>query len=350
MDQRTGPAATEPFAEPEAVETGTLAGDQAADPPVTEQVVVATAVAGLPIELVTYGNGRLLQRLDLSDGSLITQPVRRQPFGRPRLVVGDVWLMLPTPDPEFPSIVVSDDGEVSDGSFGPTWQVLGTSDGSGLWVMSAELADGGQGTIERVPISSGGTELLLLPGPPSRFDPQGGFVVDVPGGSSRVSTDGATQITDGELIAIGHDVAVAEECDARLSCAVMVIDRSSGDRRPLGLDRPLDDSRLRSVAIVGDESVTADGNRAMIRVVNPTDSSSGQATLGVIDLITGETVEIGPVQDIDQSTWSPDGRFLFYNRGGTVVAFEPATGDVHVVADELIAVDAFGIRSISDPS
>ncbi len=320
------------------------------DGPLIEQVDVAAPVAGQPVEVVTYGNGQLLRRLDLATGRLVTQTVRRQPFGRVRLVVGEDWVMLPPSDPELPTIVVADDGEVTESSYGATWQVAGTSDGTGLWVMTTELADGDAGTIERVPISSGDAEELALPGPPSRFDPQGGFVVDAPGGSYRVAAGGVSQITTGELIAIGRDVALAEECDPRLACAVVVIDRVSGVRRRLAVDRPLDDSNLPSIAIIGGETVSPDGGLALVRVVNPSDRSSGQPTIGVIDLTDGDISEIGPAQSIDEAVWSPDGAFVFHNRGGKLVAYEVASGEVHVVADELIAVDAFGIRPITDRS
>ncbi|MFW2336297.1 hypothetical protein, partial [Ilumatobacter sp.] len=336
--RNTAPGAAEPDA-PEP--------DDGGDAPLVEEVAVAAPLLGQPVEIVAYGNGQLLRRLDLAAGRLVTQRVPRQPFGRTRLIVGDEWVMFPPSDSELPTIVVGDGGEITEGFYGPTWEVAGVADGAGLWVMSEALAAGGAGLIERVPISSGGAEKLTLPGPPSRFDPAGGFVVDAPGGSYRVAADGVSQITAGELIAIGREVALAEECDAGLTCSVVVIDRATGERSTLDVARPLDDTLLPSIAIVGHESVSPDGALAMVRVVNPGDGSSGQPMIGVIDLTTGVVAEVGFAQDIDQSVWSPDARFLFFNRGGKVVAYEPATGDSHVVADELIAIDAFGVRPLS---
>jgi len=336
------PAEMEPDASAEA-----SAGD---DTPSVGQVDVAASVMGQPVEIVTYGNGRQMLRLDLSTGTLVTQQVSRQPFGPPNLLIGDEWVMLPPPDPDLSTIVVVDDGTVTELPLGPIWQLAETADRTGLWVMSPELAAGGAGTIERMPISGGGVEELPLVGRPSRLDPRGGFVVDAPSGSYRVDADGVSQITTGELIAIGRDVALAEECDAALVCDVVVIERSNGARTKIDVARPLDDTFLTSIAIVGGESVSPDGALAMIRVVNASDRSSGQAVLGTVDLASGAFVEIGPAQDIDQTVWSPDSRFLFYNRGGKIVAYEPATGIGHVVAEALIAVDAFGVRAVSGRS
>jgi len=329
---------------PESTDPDDVSVDEA---PSVDQVEVAPALAGQPIEIVAYGNGRQLQRLDLTSGSFVTQLVRRSPFGRPRLIVGDEWVMLPSADPDQPTIVVGDDGVIGEGAYGPTWQIAGTTDGMGLWVMSVDLADGGAGPIERVPISGGAVESFVLPGPPSRFDPSGGFVVDAPGGSYRVDGDDVDQITTGELIALGSDVALAEECDGTLTCSVVVIDRATGQRRALDVERPLNDFLLTSISIIGSASVAPDGALAMVLIVNPVDQSSAQPTLGVIDLTTGAVVEVGPAQDIDEAVWSPDARFLLYNRGGRIVAYEPVTGDSHVVAEELFAVDAFGVRVIS---
>lgn len=314
---------------------------------VVTDVVVPAAVAGQPVEVIAFGNGRQLWRLDLSTGRLVTQDVRRQPFGRVHLVVGEDWIVFPPADPELPTIVVDDAGLVGEASLGAAWQIVGTTDGGGLWVMSPELSDGGVGTIERIPISSGERTELTLPGPPSRLDPLGGFVVDSPGGSYSVTGDGVARITAGELIAIGRDVAVAEECDEVLACAVVAIDRESGARRPLAVERPLDPRFLRSIGIIGTESVAPGGDLAMVQVVNPADRSSGQPTIGVLDLDTGEVSEIGPAQDIDQAAWSPDGTLLFYIRGGKPVAYDHATGEVHTLAAELLAVESFGTRPVS---
>lgn len=342
----TAPGTTEATLAPETGDGATVDGV-----PVVAQVEVAPALVGQGIEIVTYGNGRQLQRLDLVGATLTTQRVERPPFGRPHLIVGDEWVMLPAADPAQATIVVDDDGTIDAGRYGPILQIAGTSDGSGPWVMSEGLAAGGAGTVARVPVVPGDVEeTLFLPGPPSRFDPRGGFVVDAAGGSYRVDTDGVSQITTGELIAAGRDLALAEECDVVLACSVVVIDRATGARRPLDVDRPLDDSRLTSIAIVGNSSVAPGGSMAMVRVVNPTDQVSGLPTLGVVDLVTGSVTEVGPTQDIDGAVWSPDARFLFYNRGGTIVAYEPTTGDSHVVADVLIAVETFGVRVISDRS
>jgi len=145
-------------------------------------------------------------------------------------------------------------------------------------------------------------------------------------------------------------VAVAEERDTGLQCTVVVIDRESGERRPLAVERPLDPSFLTSIGIIGGASGSPDGSLAMVQVVNPAGRSSGQPTIGVLDLSTGSVTEIGPAQDIDETVCSPDGAVLFSDRGGRPVAYEHTTREVHIVAVDPIAVDSFGIRAVSSGS
>lgn len=317
-----------------------------AESPTVEIVELPGVLAGQQLEIVAFGNGSRLQRLDLSTGEFTTREVERQPFGRPRLVVGDDWVMLPPVDPSVSTFVVTDGGGVTQFNFGVDRQVVGTTDRASVWVMTRELVEGAAGTAQRVALSGTSLERIELPGFPSRFDPRGGFVVDAPGGAYRVDVDLIEQITDGELIALGRDLAVAEECDEQLACTVVVIDRATAARRPLDLRRPLGDTGLRSVGIIGSESVSPDGTVAMVHVLNPVDGSSGQPTIGIIDLATGAVTELGPAQDIDQAVWTPDSAFVLYNRGGKLVAFERGSGVEVVVAAELIAIDAFGVRPI----
>jgi hypothetical protein len=242
------------------------------------------------------------------------------------------------------------DGLVRPIDVSPPWEVAGTTDGEGIWLLSAELADGGHGVARSATIDGERISEIALPGAPSMFDPAGGFVVDAPGGSFRVTGEGAAHITDGELLAIGRDVAVAHECDDALHCAVVVIDRDTAERRPLDLDLPLADTGLRTVASVGAESVSPDGSAAFVEVVNPAGGGTGQPTLGLLDLTSGAVVEIGPAQNIDQTVWTPDGRFVLYIKGGKIVAHDRTSADEVDVAAELIAVDAFGVRRTQPPA
>jgi hypothetical protein len=317
----------------------------------TTNVAFAAELDGQPLEIVAFGNGRQLSRLDLQTGVLTTlRATQLQPFGRPRLVIGDDWVLFPTSDPDLPSTVVVGDGEVKSVDLGPSWTVAGTTDGEGIWLLSAELADGGPGVARLATIEGERIAETTLPGAPSMFDPAGGFVVDAPGGSFRVTSDGAERITDGELLAIGRDVAVAHECDDALRCALVVIDRDTAQRRPLDLGRPFGDAGLSAVAPIGAESVSPDGSAAFVEVVNPAGGGTGQPTLGLLDLTSGAVTELGPVQDIDQTVWTPDGRFVIYIEGGRIVAHDRTSGDEVVVSAELIAVDAFGVRRTQPPA
>lgn len=350
----------EPIASVDAVSTPTTTLEAAAstsapaaDNPtaaaiVVEQVVIADAIAGQPLEVVVYGNGNRLLRLDLTNGQLTSQMVDRQPFGRPRLVVADDWAMLPTADPASPTILVQSDGDITTIDFSPNWLVLGPADGETVWLLAPDLLAGNPGSVKRVTELGTPVSGIELPGPPSRIDPRGGFIVEASGGAYSVTEQATIRITPGKLIAVGPALAVAEECDELLVCTVVVIDRDTDERGRI--EQAPDGSRPPSLGAIGSRSVSPDGTIAMVWVMDPTDRSSGQPTIGTLDLATGEVVEVGPAQSIDQAVWTPDSRFLLYISGGKLVAYDRESRDEVIVSAELIAIDAFGVRPITDRS
>ncbi len=66
-------------------------------------------------------------------------------------------------------------------------------------------------------------------------DPAGGLVVmNAPGGSYQVAPEGSRRISTGAVLALNGGTVLANECgDTLESCALVVIDRASGDSRPV---------------------------------------------------------------------------------------------------------------------
>lgn len=312
-----------------------------AEPIVVEVVGVSAVLASQPVEVVAYGNGRQLTRLDLSTGMLRTQVVQRHAFGRAWVLAGSDWLLLPSPDDDLPSVVVTADGTVELVDFGADRTVLGVTDLEQIWLSGRDDVAAG-GIVEAADVGGESIATIELPGPPSQFDPRGGFVVETETGTTQVTAKGSAPITAGDLVALGTDRAVVRECVVTSRCEVVVVDRDSGERR--GIEPFRSGGGAPELDLVRGESVARDGRHAMVSVLDPLAGSTAQATLGTLDLVTGEVVEIGPAQHIEQSTWSPDGRFLFYNSGGRIRAFD-TTSDVEiVVSDRLLGVDSFAIR------
>ena len=334
--------------------------EEPARPAVVEaDVAVHPDLQGQPIEIVAYGNGRQLFQLDLATARLRSQQVTAQPFGRARVLVGPTWALLPSNDAALSSTIVWDDGRTATVDLGLSEQILGVADGRSVWwVFTAPDALAGafvqlrsvQGDFEEV--------IAGMPVVPARVDPAGGVLLELPDGwfgvvPQRAVTDaesGATglaeptvvPITSGRLLAISAEFALVEECDDRLVCARVVIDRDTSERRVIKSAEELRGPA--PYAIAGSSSIAPGGRSAVVEVLEPNDRASTQRSLGVIDLTTGEVNDIGPTQDVDQIVWTPDGRFVLFIAGGRVVAYDTESSLIAVVADELVAIDAFGVR------
>lgn len=314
------------------------------DAAVGSDVEFAGSLVGQPIEIVAVGNGRRLLRLDLATGEFADQRATGQSFGQARVILGGDWILFPSGDANLPSTVVGGDRIVEEIDLGSGRNLIGDAM-SGLWRITSDVLGDEVFAIEPIAITGEpiGAE-LELPGLPSGFDPIGGFVIEAAGGVYSVVGADRTRITTGVLLALGVEVAVADECDERLVCGLYVLDRATGTRRALDLDQPIGPSRLRSFEPIPGNSVSVDSGAAIVRVLNPIGRSSSQPTLGMIDLATSEVIEIGPAQNVDEAVWTPDGKFVLYNSGGRIMAFDRAERTESMVADELIAIDTFAIR------
>lgn len=330
---------------------------------VTERAVdVAAGLLGQPMEIVAFGNGRQLMRLDLATSRLVASEVVAQPFGRTRLLVGPTWALLPSNEAGLGSTLVRNEGRPVEVDVGPASLIVGVADADSLWVMFTPVSTTGIVVHRRGVDGRPRDEIGVVPSAPTSIDPAGGVVVELPGGtfgvrpqraeadtdsgSVRVVAPVVAPITHGRLLALGADVAVAEECDALLVCSTNVIDRASGERRALDVDGGL--SGLVPYGLAGTATVAPGGGAAVVEVLEPNDRASAQRSLGVIDLATGVVTEIGATQDVSQTAWTPDGRYLLFIRGGRLAAYDTQMGATVVVADELVAIDAFGVRVAGD--
>ncbi len=346
-----------PFVTPDPTAVGTV--EAVVDVVSEHQVVVAPDLRGQPIEIVAYGNGRQLFRLDLATSRLVTRDVASQPFGRARLLVGPTWSLLPSSEAGLDSTLVWDDGRRIDVDVGPASQVIGVADADSLWTMFEPVSTTGIVVHRRGIDGRPRDEIGVVPSVPNWVDPAGGVVVELPGGTfgvrpqptvetdagdARVIEPVVTPITEGRLLALGVDLAVAEECDALLVCSTYVIDRASAERRTLDVDGG--SGGLVPYAFAGAATVAPGGGAAVVELLEASERTSAQRSLGVVDLTTGVVTEIGPTQDVGQTAWTPDGRFVLFIRGGRIAAYDTESDVTVVATDDLVAIDAFGVRVI----
>jgi len=123
----------------------------------------------------------------------------------------------------------------------------------------------------------------------------GGTYVRVPGGYQRVST--------GTVLAASRDRLLSAECDERLQCRHLLVDRRTGSRRPVGL-LPTFHAGLALV------SLSPDGRYAAVAYRLGTQSPA----LHVIDLQKGADREVPAAFDaalpIGSVAWSPSSAYL----------------------------------------
>ncbi len=355
---------------PTTIPTPTVPGTESAATPSGEQAVpatqvsdveVAAAVRGLPIEIVAFGNGRQLFQLDLTSSRLLTTEVDTQPFGRTVVLVAPDWVLLPSNDAALPSTVVRPDGSATEVELGASWQVAGIADEGSIWQVGPS-SEGADTHIQRRSIRGDfGEEVAGLPEFPSGVDPAGGVILELPGrivrvepqpaivdpstGAARGAVPIVEEITSGRLLALSATVAVVEECADDLTCARIVVDRATGDRRVLD-DAGVHQNDLAPYGPVALPSVSPDGRLAVVELLEPSDRASSQRSLGVMDLATGSVDEIGPTQDVGQVAWSPDGRFVLHISGGRIAAYDTETAETVVIVGELVAIGSFGIRPV----
>lgn len=199
----------------------------------------------------------------------------------------------------------------------------------------------------------GGLALVNLDGKPT------GATIDLPANASVRGSDGAgyvllegidggvyearpgstQRITSGVLVAVGATRWLALECDSRLSCAHVVIDRATGARRLL--DTPI------GYVNASSGTISPDGRTAAL----PRYDGISPSAIHLLDLHTGaetpvevvlrtEGFPVGPTW-----AWSPDSRWLFVtDAAGRVVVVNRGTGRATPLGARLVPVAQLAIR------
>lgn len=313
----------------------------------TTTIEVAPEVAQLPVELVgTEGDGTLVT-LDLPSGAMVQRPdtgINGSTGGPPRIAAGPGWVLLPDWNQDR-SVLIEDGADPVAVDLGPPWLLVEAATTGQFWRIDdqalsgrprdAELIDRfGEPVGDPLPIDS--ASILA--------DPAGGVVVTTTGGTYSVTTDGATRIVDGDVLAIGADRALARHCDEQLACRHVVVDRSTGDMRPIEIDA--DFGRADNYYFGGGDvrTIGPDGRTAAVAWI----TSTGTPMVSLVDLETGTVTDLSNFSET-VLRWSPDGRFAFYLEVGLPMAHDLATGESYVIADDLPRLDRLALRpSTSD--
>lgn len=169
-------------------------------------------------------------------------------------------------------------------------------------------------------------------------DGGGGLLVSSPaGGVYTAGPDGIRRISVGTVLAVGPVGWLVLECDDRLRCARVLIDRRDGARREVpGLPEGL--------AVPG--RISPDGARAVITRW----TQDGQVQ-ELTDLSTGTSRGLGVTAAENPegaAAWSPDGRWLVLLRGeyGSPVVVDACTGTPRVLGVDLPRLAAMDVRDL----
>lgn len=311
---------------------------------VESSVVVAPAIAAFALEVVGLAVSGDLLRLDLATGRTTTQSFVDAPSGPPIVLAGDGWIARPSWDPRDDWLIVRDEGAASTSAMGDALTGFGHTPDGRFWAFED---DGAGGRVTEVALDGVPTgREFEVPGYPEGADPSGaGVVVAAPGGSYVVGEGASVRVTSGRLISLGRQRALALECDDALTCQHVVIDRATGVRRPITLDRAFGGrTSIRSATSwTTAQPFNLAEDAALVLSWDPfaADSELG----GVLDLATGELIEITDRGDAAMMRWSPDGRSVIWLDRGRLRVFDLASRTSTDVSVDLPLLTAFTIRT-----
>jgi hypothetical protein len=320
-------------------------------PPLRVDLIdVNPALAGQGIELVGLNSANRLVHLDLDTGELVTESERR--FGSEGLgpiVAGPDWVAVPNFN--RPEMTLLRDGEEPEAvEVGNPWEHIRVPRTDRFWV--AADADGSPFGAEFL------EEISLLAGPTGRrvevagvypvlADPAGALVSTNAGKVYLFDEEGASLLGAGELLTIGHDVALFRECDDTMRCYLAVLDRATGQLTELPNSEhvanripPTFWGYPPSLA----PAVSSDGRFSVIVLLDDNEPVSA-----IIDLQTGVVAPLATPDFFPNVEWSDDGRFAFYTDATVPTAWDTESGEALVIAEELSGWHVLAVRSGTDP-
>ena len=329
-------------------------------PPARDFVEVDPRLAGIELTLVGVERGNVLVDLDLA-----AQTMTRRDLGGLRiepgvLVAGDDWVAIASPYGEQ-IWVVGDDGLREQVDLGEPWGLLWQAGTDRFWREVDEFgwdqsAFSEPTTYEEIDLTGEPTGVVLeLPFDMWSWqtDPGGGLLVERAGKLYTVDESSISLIGTGELIALSGDIALMRDCDEQLVCGLFVVDRSSGDVRPLPVGTVAGEPKLVGAmwgwfSSAMSNTISPDGEMCAVMV-----SAADGPVLALLDLRSGDVVEVGEDHAVPMVVWSPDGRFVFFltgydgfgtYEGGDLNAYDRRTGEVFPVLSEIGAWESLVAR------
>jgi hypothetical protein len=309
------------------------------------QILMGARVLGAPVgaKLVGLDTSGDLVTLDLDVGRLVVTDLRRRTSGPEAdlAALRDATVVVPWNGGR--AVLVVDGREPVD--------LPGPNSGGGpiypgpwprsIWRVEYRMVEPWGTSLQLTDLrgESLGVSVDLDTGYPVMPDARGGVIAEATGGAYAAGVDGIVRLTTGRVMAIGVNHVVTKECDERLSCRYDVLDRRTGERRPV------------PDAIAGDgsfvtptESIAPDGSAIVVY-----GARGALFGLTVVDLATGEITELPSLGGGSPSVaWTPDSRFVLYGIGRGVSVLDRTDGSIRELPDVVPSLAQFRLRP-NDP-
>ena len=300
--------------------------------------VTPALVGPTDLRLVTFSRADEMSLLDIDAGTVATWTARPLTGTQPRRLFATTDAVGAFTDAPQGGGFVSQFGAVTDtverslvpsgplfpGPDGLIWSHDPDGDGVGIDEVLVQI-DGNRPTNRNGQLSVADGRLL-------GGDSRGGLVFES-GGDVFTSPGGTVErLTTGELVAIGANHALARECDGRLVCTVVRIDRATGERTglvsDLGAAVAVDGERVESS--IG--TMSPDGNVALVLLADQRIDSEGPGVdrWFFVDLAAGTSIVAAPPDPAQAIVWNDDATYGAYVSDGAVVMYH-STGEMIAV-------------------
>lgn len=324
--------------------------------PVKGVIAIDPELSDLGVEVIGLTLGGQVVRVDPATGNTVTYDVA-QSSGPSLIFAGPDWVFVPTvPFGARPgAVVLADDGTSTLIETGGSWPFVMSDDGSGrFWIIDEPAATSNGLRLYELSLDGEPTgSELTLSNYPLFVDPLGGFVVDAPGGSYRVTPEGAERLSSGRVLAAGRTRLLVEECDEFLDCGYAVVDREDGERTTVDPAEEIGDRQtLDAIGYwVTDNAFNVEEDRLLVTFWDGLGDRRQHS--GVLDLETGAFADFADLRGDGNLTvrWAPDGRSLLWlNSIGVLSVLDIETGESQRLSEDLGQLGAFALRPLPVPN
>ena len=318
-------------------------------PTYVRPVAVDQRLIGSGVELVGLDRTGGLLELDFDTGSLARSDLGSVNIEAQSMMVGEDWTAHFAYDQRAGLVIVDASGEQRLIVADDAWQILHEPGSDLFWQPVETSRNGVPARWEEIDLAgeATGREVSVQAGWGFGVDPSGGLVLQESGKTYRVDLDNTVSLlVDGNLLGLDEHVAVYRGCDDQLTCSIWVLDRATGDRRPLTLT-DVDDTEVASLMSWGPPiqpaAIAPTGDS--IAVVRFTPIST---VLSLIDLATGDVTDLTTLLDQAPAvTWSADGDWVFFLDRDVPTCLVRATGETFPVADGVDGWWSAQVRPVS---